>query len=156
MASELDLVTTRLIKAPRDRVWRAWADPRRLEQWWIPRPMVCRVVELDLKPGGAFTTQMSDGAGKPFVPHLAACFLDVVPEQTIVFSDVLLGGWRPSTKGFVTAVISFEEHPEGTLYMATAMHKDQATRDRHEELGFYEGWTTVANQLAALVEGEAD
>jgi uncharacterized protein YndB with AHSA1/START domain len=122
-----------------------------LARWWIPRPALCRVAALDLRPGGAFVTEIS-GNGGAFEPHLSACFLDVVPEQRIVFTDALTGGWRPATKGFMTAVITVREHPDGTAYSARAMHKDRSDRDKHEELGFHEGWSTVTAQLAELVE----
>ena len=149
---ELDLETSRIIRAPRRRVWSAWTDPQRLAQWWIPRPAVCRVTALDLRPGGAFVTEMSEGGG-PFKPHVSACFLEIAPEARIVFTDALLGGWRPAPHGFMTAVITFRDHPEGTEYVARALHKDRADRDTHERLGFRDGWTTVIAQLAALVEG---
>ncbi|MCU1444810.1 MAG: activator of ATPase [Cryobacterium sp.] len=44
------------------------------------------------------------------------------------------------------------DHPDGTEYTATAMHRNGADRDQHEELGFQDGWGTVIRQLAALVE----
>ncbi len=152
--TELDLETSRIIRAPRHRVWNAWVDPARLSQWWIPRPALCRVAALELRPGGAFVTEMSEDGG-PFGPHLSACFLDIVPQERIVFTDALTGGWRPATEGFMTAVITFGDHPDGTAYSALAMHKDRSDRDRHERLGFHEGWTTVAAQLAELVEAPA-
>lgn len=34
-------------------------------------------------------------------------------------------------------------------------HKDRADRDRHEAMGFHDGWGTVADRLAALVEPDA-
>jgi uncharacterized protein YndB with AHSA1/START domain len=149
--TELDLETSRIIRAPVHRVWNAWVDRERLAQWWIPRPARCRIGALDLRPGGAFVTEMS-GDGGAFEPHVSACFLEVVPEQRIVFTDVLTGGWRPAPKGFMTAVITFREHPDGTAYSALAMHRDRSDRDRHEALGFHEGWSTVTAQLAQLVE----
>ncbi|HSH45509.1 MAG TPA: SRPBCC domain-containing protein, partial [Longimicrobiales bacterium] len=95
-----------------------------------------------------------DGREKVFVPHINGCFLDVVPRERIVFTDALTAGWRPAANGFVTAVMTFRDHPDGTEYVARAMHKDPADRERHVELGFYDGWTTVIEQLAVLVEGE--
>jgi uncharacterized protein YndB with AHSA1/START domain len=83
---------------------------------------------------------------------LEACFLDVVASERIVFTNALIGGYRPAVHGFMTAVISFKDHPEGTAYESYAMHKDKADRDKHEEMGFHDGWGTVAAQLAALVE----
>ena len=148
---ELDLTISRIIKAPRSSVWRAWTDPARFEQWWIPAPALCKVVAMDLKPGGAFVTQMSED-GAPFSPHLDACFLVVDDEERIVFTNALTGGWRPAEQPFVTAVITLRDHAEGTDYVARAMHKSQADRDKHAELGFHEGWGTVIAQLARLVE----
>lgn len=150
-ATELDLETSRVIRAPRSRVWRAWTDPERLAQWWIPRPAICRVGSLELRPGGAFVTEMSED-GTVFGPHLSGCFLDVVPEERIVYTNALTGGWRPAPDGFVTAVITLTDHPDGTEYRALAMHKNRADRDKHEELGFHDGWGTVVAQLAELVE----
>jgi uncharacterized protein YndB with AHSA1/START domain len=148
---DLDLTISRIIKAPRPVVWSAWTDPASIQQWWIPAPARCRVVDMDLRPGGAFVTQMSEGGGA-FGPHLSACFLAVDDLERIVFTNALVGGWRPAEKPFMTAIITFEDHPMGTDYVAHVMHKDNADRNRHEELGFYDGWGTVAEQLAALAE----
>ncbi len=148
----LDLTVTRVIKAPRAAVWNAWTDPKSFEQWWVPAPQVCRVREMELRPGGPFRTEISDG-GAEFGPHLAGCFLAVEELERIVFTDALLGGWRPSEASFMTAVIEMAEHPEGTEYSATALHRSGADRDRHEQLGFDDGWGTVTRQLAQLVEG---
>ncbi|MCY1077070.1 SRPBCC domain-containing protein [Archangium lansingense] len=53
---ELDLTISRVIKAPRAAVWRAWTDRASFEQWWVPAPARCKVLEMDLRPGGAFVT----------------------------------------------------------------------------------------------------
>ena len=86
---------------------------------------------------------------------MSACILAVDPLERIVFTDALVGGWRPAAQSFITAVISLQDHPSGTSYTARVMHKDAADRARHEELGFYDGWATVIGQLASLVEPTA-
>ena len=148
---DLDLSVSRLIKAPRQTVWRAWTDPQHFEQWWIPAPAKCKVVAMELEPGGSFITQMSEDGG-PFGPHVTGCFLAVDDLERIVFTDALTGGWRPADQSFLTAVITFKDHPQGTDYTAYAMHRNQADRKKHEELGFHDGWGTVTEQLAKLVE----
>ncbi|WP_206185309.1 SRPBCC domain-containing protein [Sphingosinicella sp. CPCC 101087] len=92
--------------------------------------------------------------GRPFVPHLSACFLDVIHEERIVYTNALTGGWRPAANGFVTAIITLADHPDGTAYRAQALHKSRADREKHEALGFHEGWGTVVAQLANLLEIE--
>lgn len=148
---ELDLTISRVIKAPRSLIWNAWTDPSSFEQWWIPAPAKCKVMAMDLHPGGAFVTQMSENGGD-FTPHLSACFLAVDKGERIVFTNALTGGWRPAEQPFMTAIITLRDHPDGTDYRAHVMHKSNADRNMHDELGFYDGWGTVIGQLARLVE----
>ena len=149
---DLDLVISRVIKAPAAAVWDAWTNPAKFEQWWVPHPTVCRVLDMDLRPGGSFRTEISEDGGG-FEPHITGCFLAVDPRRRIVFTDSLIAGWRPSADAFMTAIITVVEHPEGTEYEARALHRSAADRDSHERMGFHDGWGTVTRQLADLVEG---
>lgn len=147
----LDLEISRVLRAPRASVWAAWTTPELFAQWWIPAPTRCRVDAMDVRPGGELRTSMSDGDA--FVPHLSGCYLAVDPEERLVVTTALVAGWRPAAAPFITAVVTLDDHPDGTLYRAHVMHKDAATRDEHERLGFADGWGAVAAQLAAVVEG---
>lgn len=143
-----DLVISRLLKAPRAALWRAWTEPDRLKEWWCPKPWVTEVRAFELRPGGAFHTFMSgpDGGSS----DNPGCFLEIVPGERIVATWMLLGGWRPATPWLaMTAVITFADEAGGTRYTATAMHPDAATRDRHAEMGFFEGWNLCIDQLEA-------
>jgi len=148
---DLDLSVSRVIRAPRSAIWDAWTEPERFEQWWVPSPQICRVREMDLRPGGSFRTEISQD-GTQFSPHITGCFLAVDELERIVFTDALHAGWRPADSSFLTAVITMRDHAEGTEYTAAALHRDVADRDKHDELGFQEGWGTVTRQLAELVE----
>lgn len=151
---DLDLTISRIIKAPRSVVWGAWTDPASFEQWWVPAPASCRVLEMDLRPGGSFLTQISEDGGE-FMPHMSGCFLAVDDLERIVFTNSLVGGWRPAEEPFMTAIIMLKDHPAGTEYFAHVMHKNSADRNMHEEMGFDDGWGTVTKQLAELAEQRA-
>ena len=151
---DLDLTIQRVIRAPRAVVWSAWTDPASFAEWWIPAPARCRVAAMELVPGGALETEMSEDGG-PFVPHLRGCYLAVDPLERLVFTNALVAGWRPAEHPFITAIITMRDHAEGTDYRAHVMHKDDATRAMHERMGFHDGWGTVTAQLAALAEGRA-
>ncbi|HEX2208430.1 MAG TPA: SRPBCC family protein [Longimicrobium sp.] len=146
---DLDLTITRIIRAPRHAVWNAWADPASFAQWWVPAPAKCRVLEMDMVPGGALVTEISENGGD-YAPHMRACFLAVDDQERIVFTNALLGGWRPAEHPFMTAIITMRDHPMGTEYAAQVMHRNNADRNMHQELGFYDGWGTVIEQLATL------
>ena len=144
MNPDLDLSLDRIIRAPRSVVWDAWTDPASLASWWLPAPTQCRVERLDTVPGGAFVTSMSED-GIEFVPHLDACFLAVDAGERIVFTNAVDSRWRPAAPEPVsmTAEIILRDHPDGTDYRVIVRHGDPASRARHEELGFVDGWGTV-------------
>ena len=150
-----DLTVTRFINAPPALVWKAWSEPKHFERWWIPAPMECKVVRMDLRPGGGFETLMRDGnagaTGEAWQPHVEGCFLDIVPAERIVFTTSLTEGWRPFAPWLaLTAIMTFSAEGTGTRYRAHVLHKDAADSKKHEELGFFDGWGTVIDQLAKL------
>jgi uncharacterized protein YndB with AHSA1/START domain len=147
-----ELSISRLISAPPAKVWKAWSRPEHLANWWIPEPIECKVMKLDLRPGGGFETLMREGE-EEFKPHVEACFLEVVPEQRLVWTTTLSEGWRPTEPWLaLTAIISFLEEDECTRYSARVMHKNGADSRKHLELGFEKGWGAAIDQLAAFVE----
>lgn len=146
------LTISRFIKAPQAVVWKAWSTPEHLAKWWIPAPIECKVVKLDLRPGGGFETLMREG-GDEFKPHVEACFLEIIPETRMIWTTALSEGWRPVEPWLaLTATITLETEGNGTRYSASVMHKNTADAQKHEELGFQEGWGTTIDQLAAVVE----
>lgn len=153
---ELDLTLQQVIRAPRSAIWRAWTEPAQLQQWWVPAPTVARIDQLDVRPGGGFVSSMSDD-GKTFAPHTDSIFLVTEPEIRLVFTNAINSAWRPAAPAPVpmTAEITLADHPEGTHYRVVVRHGDRADRDRHEELGFFDGWGSVTAALASLVESEA-
>lgn len=151
---QLDLTLAHVIRAPRAAVWRAWTDPTLLQRWWVPAPTVARVERLDVRPGGAFVTSMSED-GTTFVPHVDATFLVVEVESRLVFTNALDSAWRPADPApvVITAEITLLDHVDGTDYRVVVRHGDQQSRDRHLALGFFEGWGATTHALAALAEG---
>ena len=133
---DLDLELARIIRAPRSAVWRAWTDSGALQQWFIPAPAKLQVERLEARPGGD------------------AVFLVVEENARLVWTNAIDSRWRPQSPQPVAlaAEISFLEHPEGTDYRVVVRHGRPEDRQLHADLGFFEGWGTVTEQLAALVE----
>lgn len=55
LGTGFEFVIKRTFAAPLDRVWRAWTEPERMTQWWGPKGFDCRIVKLELRPGGIVT-----------------------------------------------------------------------------------------------------
>lgn len=49
-----DLTYERTFDAPRELVWRAMTDPTWVPRWWGPHGSTTTVVEMDVRPGGAW------------------------------------------------------------------------------------------------------
>jgi uncharacterized protein YndB with AHSA1/START domain len=146
---ERDLVLTRLIDAPREKLFRAWTDPELMKQWFVPRPWTLSVAEVDLRPGGSSLIVMRDPDGNEF-PNRGV-YLEVIPNERIVVTDAYTEAWTPSAKPFMTAIVTFEDEGGKTRYTARARHWTAADREAHEKMGFHEGWGKCADQLAELV-----
>jgi uncharacterized protein YndB with AHSA1/START domain len=146
--SDRELVLTRLIDAPREKLFRAWTDPELFKQWIAPLPFTTPVAELDVRPGGSSFFVMRDPDGNEF-PNRGV-FLEVVPNERIVLTDAYVSAWEPSEKPFFTAVVTFADEGGKTRYTARALHWNVADREAHEKMGFHEGWGQCADQLAAL------
>lgn len=142
----LDLVLERDVDVPRPLVWKAWTTPEHVRAWFAPRPWSVAECVIDLRPGGVFRTVMRSPEGQTFPGD--GCVLEVVPEERLVWTDALLPGFRPAQEPFFTAVIElFDSGGGGTRYVATAIHRDAAGRQRHADMGFVEGWGTALDQL---------
>jgi uncharacterized protein YndB with AHSA1/START domain len=146
-----DLVISRVIKAKRSAVWKAWSTPEHLKEWWCPKPWTTELRKFDLRPGGAFDTLMHGPNGEE--SSNPGVFLEVLPQERIAFTTALTEGWRPGSPWLsITAIISMEDVSEGTKYTATVLHADPETSKKHQDLGFEEGWGTCITQLEALAK----
>jgi len=144
-----ELSLTRLIDAPREKVYRAWTDPELLKQWFAPSPWTTPRVELDVRPGGCNVIFMRGPDGQEFPNR--GIYLEVVKNERLVFTDAYADGWEPSQKPFMTVILTFEEHAGKTRYTARVRHWTVADRETHEKMGFHAGWGKCADQLEALV-----
>lgn len=150
-AGDRELVLTRLIDAPRDKVWRCWTEPELLKQWFVPRPWTIAAVDIDVRPGGRSNVIMRDPEGTEY-PN-SGVYLEVVPAEKLVFTDAFTAGWQPSEKPFFVAVLTFEDEGGKTRYTALARHWTVEDREAHEKMGFHEGWGQCADQLEEVAKG---
>jgi uncharacterized protein YndB with AHSA1/START domain len=145
-----DLVLTRIIDAPREKVFRAWTTPELLKQWFAPRPWTTPAAELDVRVGGSSLIVMRSPEGNEY-PNRGV-YLEVVPNERLVFTDAFTSVWEPSGKPFMTVVLTFEDQGSGkTKYTARVRHWTVADREAHEKMGFHGGWAMCAEQLAEVV-----
>lgn len=150
---ETDLKLTRTLNAPRALLWDCWTKPEHLVHWFVPRPHKVTACELDVRPGGKCNTTF-EVEGTEMPNH--GVYLEVIPGEKLVFTDTYTEGWKPNPEPFMTAIVTFEDAGDGkTTYTAIARHRNPESAKQHADVGFYDGWGTVATQLEEYAQGLA-
>lgn len=147
---KFDLKLERVVDVKPELVWLAWTQPQHLIKWFTPEPWKTVDCELDVRPGGIFRTTMQSPEGEQFPS--TGCYLEVVENRRLTFTDGLGPGFRPNQESFMTAIVEIDPLGAGTRYRATAIHKSAEDRARHEEMGFEYGWNAALDQLVAYVK----
>ncbi len=150
---ELDLKLERTVDVSPSLVWKAWTEPEHVVHWFTPAPWKTVECEIDLRPGGRFYSVMESPEGDRF-PNVG-CYLDIVPNERLVWTSSLEPGFRPQSKPEdmpMTAIISMKPSGSGTLYTAMALHRNTDDRKKHEDMGFEHGWNTALDQLVAYMK----
>jgi len=152
---ELDLVLERTVDVPASELWLGWTVPERLVKWFTPAPWVTTACSIDLRPGGGFEATMRSPEGLE-VPN-SGCYLEVVPERRLTFTNVLRAGFRPAGAPVhpdfpFVATVELEPAGGGTRYRALVRHADVAGRKQHEAMNFHAGWSAALDQLVALIK----
>jgi len=148
---DTDLSFTRTLAAPRPLIWDCWTSPRHIPQFFVPAPHRVTAVEIDLRVGGRFNTTF-DVEGQ--VMDNRGVYLEVVPQEKLVFTDAYTEGWKPAPDPFMTAILLLADAPGGgTTYTAIARHRTPEACKTHADMGFFDGWGTVATQLETYARG---
>jgi uncharacterized protein YndB with AHSA1/START domain len=144
-----ELMLTRIINAPRDKLFRAFTEPALLVQWFTLEPWRAVHAEIDARPGGSSLVVMRSPDGREFLNR--DVYLDVVRNERIVFTDAFASAWTPSDKAFMVVILNFEDIGDGqTRYTARVRHWTAEDREAHEKMGFHHRWGKATDQLAAL------
>jgi uncharacterized protein YndB with AHSA1/START domain len=152
--ADLDLELVRDVPVSAQAVFAAWTDPESIKEWFAPRPFQIAACEIDLRPGGGFRTVMNDPDGKQMMDE-TGCYLEVVPNERLVWTSALTTGYRPQPGGMpFTAILELSDNGKGgCTYRAIAVHQDPEGAKQHEAMGFHEGWGTVVDQLVEHLQG---
>ncbi|MGC4084662.1 MAG: SRPBCC domain-containing protein [Vicinamibacterales bacterium] len=133
-------MSTRLFRAPRANVVRAFTDPALLVQWWGPKGFTNVFEEFDQRPGGLWRFVMHGPDGSEF--RLTKEFIDVAPPERIVLRQ--LGGLHQfrMTMDFVedgdatrvTWLMQFDSAEEGERVRPFVTAANEENFDRLETL----------------------
>jgi len=131
------LVIRRLIKHSRERVFSALTDPAKMAQWYFGMKTGSAKVTSELRPGGSYMIQMSDGEHR-CDPH--GTYLEIIPPRRLVFTWSLKGRVAESR-------VTIELFARGTATEFVLKHELPADRTREHR----QGWIHCVDHLAAFL-----
>ena len=136
----------RVLRAPPDRVYRAFLDPDAMVKWLPPNGFTGKVHHLEAKVGGTFKMSfknLSSGNSHSFGGE----YLELVPNQRIRHTDKFDD---PNLPGVMTVTISLEK-----VFCGTELNVVQeGIPDAIPTQACYMGWQESLTLLAKLVEAE--
>ena len=151
-------VVSRVLDAPRDKVWKAWTEVERLKQWWGPKGFVVTHCKIDLRPGGIMHYCLRSPEGNDMWGRFV--YREIARPERLVwvnsFSDEKGGVTRhPMSPGWpreMLTTVSFAEQEGGTLVTVQWIPIDATEEERRTfEAGrdsMQQGWTGTFEQLA--------
>jgi uncharacterized protein YndB with AHSA1/START domain len=146
-----ELSVARLINAPPIKVWDVMAN--RIEEWWCPTPWRAEFDKLERHAGGTSNCTMYGPDGEVHPNNGTILAWD--EGKRFALTDALVGDLMP-TGPFMIGIWEINAEGEGTRYTATCRHWTEEACNKHQEMGFADGWGAVADQLVALCEAYAD
>lgn len=144
---------SRIIKASRKDIYRAFIDPTVLAKWRAPDGMTARVHEFDAQPGGRYRMSLTytDGSGRGKTSSdtdtFEGRFVDLVPDEKIV-EAVDFESDDPGFAGTMTMTTLLAEAVGGTEVTVLSENLPAGIRPEDNELGC----RMSLRNLARLVE----
>jgi uncharacterized protein YndB with AHSA1/START domain len=134
----------RVLRAPPERVYRAFLDADALVKWIPPHGFTAKVLELDARVGGKYRmsfTNFSAGQSHSF----GGTYLELVPHERIRHTDVFDD---PNLPGELMVTLTLKP-----VLCGTELHVVQeGVPDAIAPEMCYLGWQESLSQLALLVE----
>ena len=144
-AFELEL--TRVIDAPRNRVYAAWTNPEQMVQWFAPKPYKLIINNMDFRPGGRFSMAMRGPDGNDF--PFTGVYREIVAPAKLSWAGEFASG--PAEQ--MTTVITFEEQGQKTKVHARQTFHVMTPEIEHATKGAHQGWNMTLDQLEAFCSG---
>lgn len=143
--SDMEIVITRLVEAPREQVFDAWTKPEHVTKWMLgPDGYSMPVCEIDLRPGGAWHFVWR-GPGSHEL-SMDGEYRDVARPERLVATERWGDPW-PETLN----AVDFIEVDEGTLIVNTVVYPSKAARDAALATGMKEGMNDSFARLEAFL-----
>jgi len=136
----------RVLRAPPERIYRAFLDAGAITKWLPPNGFTCKVHQLDARVGGVHKmsfTNFTSGKSHSF----GGTYVELKPDERIRYTDKFDD---PNLSGEMTTTITLKKVSCGTELNVT----QEGVPGIIPPEGCYLGWQESLALLAKLVEAE--
>jgi uncharacterized protein YndB with AHSA1/START domain len=145
---EREVTITRVLPAPRERVFRAWTDPAHLSQWWGPKGFTNPVCEVDARMRGALRIVMRAPDSSEYT--MKGEFREVVPPQRLEFTNISVDQDGSHLIEGVT-IVTFAAQGDKTAMTLHTRAVGVVPLSAQMLDGLEEGWAETIDKLEAYV-----
>lgn len=125
LASDREIVLSRVFDAPRELVWKAWTEPEHLAQWWGPQGFSITTSHRELKPGGQWRYVMHGPDGRDY--ENLTTFVEIAPPRLLKYKQ---GGAADGEPVSFEVTVAFEDLGGGrTKLTMRSLFPSQQARD---------------------------
>jgi uncharacterized protein YndB with AHSA1/START domain len=147
-ALDREIVLSRVINAPRTRVFEAWTKAEHLSQWFGPKGFLIESGECDIRIGGMWRFVMVAPDGTRFSNRMV--FLKIVVPELLVIDH---GSDVDNDSGRFRVTVTFDEQSDGkTVITLRQLHPTQEQRKATIGFGAVELGYQTLGKLASYVE----
>lgn len=143
--AEMEIATTRIFNAPRERVWQMWTDPEHICKWWGANGFTNTIYEMDVRSGGVWRFIMHGPDGIDY-PNLIT-YIEVVKPKLLRYQH----GDEERPDHFQVTVRFTEQGNKTELYMQLLFRTVEERNVVVEKHGAAEGLNQTLNRLGELL-----
>ncbi len=136
------LQLSRVIKADRETVFKAWTEAEHLRRWSCPEGIDIADVQVDLSVGGAFQIRMLNPEGQTHTAY--GTYREIERPRRLVYT----WDWREDDQKVGETLVTVEFNALGDSTEVVLTHErfpSAEAKSEHEK-----GWSSCLNRLEAL------
>lgn len=147
-ASDRELLITRVFRARPESVFDAMTNPELMKRWWAPRSLgvIIHSLEADVRVGGRYRYVFGKAGEPPMA--FTGVYNEVERPARLVYTQVF-EPMPDAGEGLIT--VTYEPHPEGTLYTQRERFPSKLVLDGVIASGMEKGMRETLDYLAELV-----
>lgn len=143
--TDVEVVMTRVVDAPRWLVWETWTSPEHVSKWLLgPEGWSMPVCEIDLRPGGTWHYVWRRANGKEM--EMRGSYREVTPPERLVYTEK----WGPEWPETIET-LTLEEKDGQTTIRGTTLYPSKEARDAALKTGMADGVSVSFNRLEKLL-----